>query len=207
MKVYSSTSKFFSDKPMAKAEIKSSEQMKPSMPELDARSKIPKQPNSSYETRRIEIAQSNEQIEGVFYIVNGQVVPDYYSECLFSEVDSDSFSSRNQQNSYKCAMLHSVFYKNYIQSVYEDIAVSKDENSLPRGRVQKSSDESASIIIDKCYYDDEDMIKRIIELYRLSGKVSIVNTPNYLCPNCVRTVKDFSYMQYTWMNGMSDCQT
>jgi hypothetical protein len=162
-------------------------------------SNTPKQPRASYETRRNEISDNNEQIEGVFYIINDRLVPDYYSECLFSEVDYNPFSSRNKQNPRKRAMFHYLFYKHYIQDVYSDIALSKSEKSLPRGRVEKSHKKSAMIKIDNCYYQNEKIIMQIIELYRLTGEVSIESTSNYYCPKCAGMVRDNYVMQYTWI--------
>jgi len=60
------------------------------------------QPLTVYENRRKEIEESGEPIEGIFYLYGGQIIPDYYSECLFSD----------RNNIRRTLMYHSNFFPN-----------------------------------------------------------------------------------------------
>ena len=148
---------------------------------------------SAYEVRRQEINESNEPIEGIFYIYNDQIVPDYYSECLFSQVESNIFSKVNKQNPRKCAMYHTDFFKHYIRGVYEEVGY--NEKFLPRGRVLKTSKDAANMLIDGCYFNDKNMIRQLVKLYRLSGDIIISTNMDYQCVKCKNTnIENMTYM-------------
>ena len=164
----------------------------------------PLQDIAEYKIRRQEIAQYDEPIEGIFYIISDEIIPDYYSECLFSEVDSSPIAEANRLHPRKRVMYCFHFYRNYIRHAYKDIAFSPNEKSLPRGRVEKSFNESATIKIDKCYYSNESIIKQILKLYRLTGKVTVESTPFYLCTQCRSADSDYGHARYT-INGGRSC--
>ena len=148
---------------------------------------------SVYESRKNNIAESSEPIEGVFFIIDGKLVPDYYSECLFSEVDTVLFSARNKQNPYKRAMYHDYFLEHYISNVYKGILYAK---MIPRGRIQKLDTEIANILIDKCYFNDEALIQQIVKLYRLPRKILVSNNYDYQCPACINKDINDNLMNY-----------
>lgn len=127
---------------------------------------------SEYETRKNEIAESTEQIEGIFYLYNNKIIPDFYSECLISDTD----------NPCRKQMYHLEFYPNYMRRKFSGLSYS--EKSIPRGRIF-----NAIIYIDKCYAQDIEIIKQIKELYRLSEKSLIVDNPQYRCPVCSAITK------------------
>ena len=136
----------------------------------------------AYETRRKEIADSTEPIEGIFYIIDGKLVPDYYSECLFSEVATNPLSEINIQNPRKCAMYSWIFFDHYVKHVYDGVACRFD--MLPHGRVRKMTSEMAAISIDFCYFNNEDILQQIKELYRLPKTIRVISYHDYCCPNC-----------------------
>jgi|GEM_PF-2253725 len=160
------------------------------------------QPLSTYESRRSSIEESDEPIEGIFFIIDGKLIHDYYSECLFSEIDIGLFSAKNQQNPHKLAMYHDYFFENYIKNVYKGIA--STAKKIPRGRIQKLCDEESNIFIDKCYFNDEALIQQIVNLYRLSGEISILNFADYRCPACSIPIKNDDLMRYTLPNIKKD---
>ncbi|MCL2398632.1 MAG: hypothetical protein FWC91_02665 [Defluviitaleaceae bacterium] len=139
---------------------------------------------SIYETRRHEVENSDEPIEGIFYIHNGQLIPDYYSECLFSEIiNINPLARSNSKNPHLRAMRHECFYGNYINKVYAGEFAGSD--FLPRGRISKVDAELTHIFIDKCYFKDEDMLKQLVKLYRLYGmKLTVCSTTMYCCNVC-----------------------
>ena len=135
-----------------------------------------------YESRRSGIKESNEPIEGIFFIIGGLLVPDYYSECLFSEVDVNPFSEINKRNPYKRAMYHDYFFRRYIAYAYKDIASGVD--LIPRGRVRKMINASPNILIDMCHFNNEGLMADIIKLYRISGDILVANNSEYRCLAC-----------------------
>ena len=150
--------------------------------QLGANNKFEQQPSSSYESRRLAVEKSTEQIEGIFYILDGKIIPDYYSECLFSKVEAGFFSDANKQNPRKRAMYHDYFFKHYVSGICGDIA--SHAKHLPRGRVEKRSEESSNILIDQCYFKDEEMLRNVIGFYRLSGRITVSTNYDYRCPDC-----------------------
>jgi len=129
-------------------------------------------PLSDYETRRKEITESTEPIDGIFYLYNGMVIPDYYSECLLSDLE----------NLRRDKMYHSHFYPEYMTRKFEGLYC--DEKSLPRGRAEHSI-----IMIDTCYSQNTEIIKQLKDLYRLRDDFSVITNVDYCCPKCHDTVK------------------
>lgn len=143
------------------------------------------QPLAAYESRRYDVEKSSEPIEGIFFIIGDKLVPDYYSECLFSAIDTDTFSKVNKQNLYKRSMFHDYFFLHYIRYVYVDFTETVDNAKLiPRGRVKKQDSNQPGILIDMCRFNDEGLLADIIELYRLNGEISVINNSDYRCPAC-----------------------
>jgi len=140
--------------------------------ELPHREKTDQPPLTAFETRRTEIAESTEPIEGIFYIYDGQIIPDYYSECLIADKDSP----------HRKEMYHMNFYPNYMRRKFDGLSYS--EKSLPRGRSFIPIKTAPIIFIDKCYAHNKEIIKQIIELYRLPQGVSISDNSEYRCPAC-----------------------
>lgn len=130
-------------------------------------------PLTAYEVRRIEIAESTEPIEGIFYLLDGQIIPDYYSECLFSD----------KTNPLREAMYHTHFYPYYMMKKYDGLTLG--EKSLPRGRISGTAT-SPIIYIDRCYFENRAIIIELIDLYRLPEKIDLSSHSNYLCPACYR---------------------
>ena len=133
-----------------------------------------------YKVRRKEIADSDEPIEGVFYIIDDIIVPDYYSECLFSEADTYTIS--HSQNPRRRKMYCPDFYFDYICKVYRSVAHPFDYNFLPRGRVRKIravKDSPPAIYVDRCYLRNLNITRQLIELYRLPKDIEIITTSQY----------------------------
>lgn len=128
-------------------------------------------PLTAYETRKKEIEESPEPIEGIFYIRDGRIIPDFYSECLFSDED----------NPLRAVMYHHEFYPNYMRRRFTDL-VRSDEKSIPRGRVAGTLSDPV-IYIDKCYKQDADMLNRVKKLYHLPNTVVMPHN-DYSCPDC-----------------------
>ena len=124
-------------------------------------------PLSDYETRRKEIIESTEPIDGIFYLYNGMVIPDYYSECLHSDLSN---LRRNK-------MYHLHFYPEYMSRKFDGLYY--NEKSLPRGRVCHSI-----IMIDTCYSQNTEIIKQLKGLYRLPDNFSVATSNDYCCPKC-----------------------
>jgi|GEM_PF-2353606 len=129
------------------------------------------QPLNVYESRRKEIEESGEPIEGIFYLYDGQIIPDYYSECLFSD----------RNNNRRTLMYHSNFFPNYIWKKYNGLTYGV--KSLPRGRIVETG-AATTIYIDKCYFNDTDTISKLKQLYRLSGRIDVMSYTEYHCPAC-----------------------
>ena len=127
----------------------------------------------------------------IFYIIDGQIVPDYYSECLFTEIDVSPASERNLINPHKRAMYSWIFYDNYIKHVFKELA--HDSKVIPRGRVAKLAHDMAGIHIDKCFFNDEKMIQQIIEVYRLPDNVMVMMSNKHRCVDCEIPVLNGSY--------------
>ena len=159
------------------------ESLKKVLETLEIQSSPQPQPPSAYESRRSSIEESSEPIEGIFFIIDEKLVPDYYSECLFSEVDANPVSSKNKQHPRKCMMYHEYFFDHYISGKYKGIGC--PAKATPRGRVQKEPSDKKKILIDGCYFNDGNMIKQVIELYRLSGEISVTTSSEYRCAVCV----------------------
>lgn len=102
---------------------------------------------SIYEVRRSEIINSTETIYGVFYIYNGEIIPNYYSETIQPKLVDE--------RSKEC--YHDCFFNSYMRKKYP-VLICKRDNSIPRGRVEKGA--TNAIFIDKCYKDDEAMIEK-----------------------------------------------
>jgi len=124
-------------------------------------------PLHAYETRRKEIAESIEPIDGIFYLYNDMIVPDYYSECLHSDLSN---LRRNK-------MYHLHFYPEYMSRKFDGLYY--NEKSLPRGRVCHSI-----IMIDTCYSQKTEIIKQLKGLYRLPDNFSVATSNDYCCPKC-----------------------
>lgn len=124
-------------------------------------------PLSAYENRRKEIAESDEPIEGIFYLYHNTVIPDHYSECLISD----------KENPLRRKMYHSHFYADYMRNKFKELDYS--EKSIPRGRIQFKM-----ILIDKCYKENQEIIERLKELYRLPEKTTVLNNMQYRCSIC-----------------------
>ena len=133
--------------------------------ELAKKKELP--PLTAYETRRQEIQDSSGQIEGIFYLYDGKIIPDYYSECLLSD----------KENPCRDKMYHRKFYSNYMMMKYNELPYG--EKSLPRGRIRLNL-----ILIDACYAEDEAILEQLRELYRLLDKMTIMTPSDYDCPNC-----------------------
>ena len=132
----------------------------------------PLPPLSAYEVRKQDIQDSGEQIEGIFYIYDGRIIPDYYSECLISDTHSP----------YRKAMYHLKFFPNYMRRKYDGLGYS--EKSVSRGRIFRNV-----IYIDYCYADNTELLYTLRELYRLPPKMSVGTTEDYRCPNCLTDEK------------------
>jgi|GEM_PF-3354022 len=132
----------------------------------------PKVPDMSvYETRRPELQESDEMIEGIFYLIDGKIVPDYYSECLITDKD----------NLLRKQMYHRIFYANYICRKFSGLS-GCGENFLPRGRILPPI---PFIALDKCFICDEDIITQLRELYHLPETVKVIDNKMYRCPACM----------------------
>lgn len=131
-------------------------------------------PVLAYETRRKEIAESIEPIDGIFYLYDDMIVPDYYSECLLSDL----------RNLRRNKMYHSHFYPEYMTRKFDGL--SYNEKSLPRGRV-----DHCIIMIDTCYSQNTEIIKQLKGLYRLPDNFSIASTMDYCCPKCHGSVETY----------------
>lgn len=145
-------------------------------------------PLAEYEVRRKAIEESGEPIEGIFYLYNGQIIPDYYSECLFSD----------KHNLRREAMYHFNFHPDYMLRKFEGLAYG--EKSLPRGRIIVTG-AGTIIYIDQCYFNDAGIISRLIELYRLNGKIEVMTHLEYRCPAChdgPGRLNNYGLMSYTF---------
>ena len=127
----------------------------------------PLTPLNVYETRKAEIENSSKQIEGIFYILDGRIIPDYYSECLKGDVD----------NPLRKEMYHLKFYPNYMRRKYTDLYGGAD--SIPRGRVNYNN-----ILIDLCYINDTEIKETLIKLYRLPENAAVSTSSSYRCFKC-----------------------
>lgn len=132
-----------------------------------------KPPISCYAQRREEVHYSSEPVQGIFYILDGQIVPDYYSECLFSESYNPSPRTR--------ARYHKQFYYNYMMKTYSGLSL--DETSLPRGRID-NLDGKAMLYIDICYSENSEILEQIEKLYRLPANTVKMKSKKYTCPAC-----------------------
>jgi len=126
---------------------------------------------SVYESRKKEIQESSRLVEGIFYIYNGQIIPDFYSECLVSDVD----------NPCRKDMYHMCFYPNYMKRKFRNLSYS--EKSIPRGRILGRPTPPV-VFIDKCYEKNMDIISQLKNLYRLPENVLVLSGLNYCCPDC-----------------------
>ncbi|MGL5434732.1 MAG: hypothetical protein ACRDBO_04925 [Lachnospiraceae bacterium] len=138
------------------------------------REEITEQPHSDsevllsvYEVRRDEIADSTRPVEGIFYLHDGKIICDYYSECIEPE-DVD----RKKQ------MYHRYFYRNYMRRKYPELALNPEH--VPRGRTSLFG--TATLFIDECYCNDQELIEKIKGLYRLPDSVMIIG--RYNCARC-----------------------
>lgn len=146
-------------------------------PQADVEIKGPELPPLTvYEARRKEIAESTEPIEGIFYIFDGRIIPDYYSECLMSDKDDP----RREK------MYHHYFHPNYMQRKFTD-RYNPHEKFMPRGRITGNSSKPA-IYIDRCYEQDEDTLRQLRELYRLPENTTVLPNANYRCRDCSNKV-------------------
>jgi hypothetical protein len=127
-------------------------------------------PLSDYESRRQDIQESLEPVDGIFYLYHDEIVPDYYSECLSSD----------KKNPLRKKMYHMHFYPNYMVRKFNTLCYC-GETSLPRGRVDETM-----IFIDKCFEKNETIINQLKKLYRLSGEPFILTFDEYTCPGCSR---------------------
>lgn len=130
-------------------------------------------PLTAYETRKKDVEESAGPIEGIFYLHDGRIIPDYYSECLFSDKD----------NPCRKEMYHFHFSPNYMRRKFADKYI-PDEKFIPRGRIAGTAG-APFIFIDKCYEQDADILRQLRELYRLPD-VKVVSNPNYRCPACYK---------------------
>jgi len=124
-------------------------------------------PLEAYEMRRTEIQANYGQIEGIFYIYNGNIIQDHYSECL----------RRDKDNPLRAQMYHLKFYPNYMERKFTGL--STNEKSIPRGRIALDR-----IFIDACYVNDLDMLNRVVKLYRLPENTEVVVSKEYCCLAC-----------------------
>ncbi len=122
---------------------------------------------SRYEIRREEVAAGTEPIEGIFYLHDGRIICDHYSECLESE---DSWRKRH--------MYHKYFFRDYMLKKFPDL-ISNHEH-VPRGRVSLFG--TIALFIDACYCNDQELVEAIKTLYRLPEEVMIID--NYHCTRC-----------------------
>lgn len=107
---------------------------------------------SKYEIRRTEIANSTEMIAGIFYIYNETIIPDYFSERLMSEYKP--FDNKE--------MHHDTFFQKYMRKKYRKELSFKDYQDISRSRIIINA-----VMLDKCYYRNKDIQKKLFELYRL----------------------------------------
>lgn len=107
---------------------------------------------SKYEQRRQEINDSIEPIDGIFYIYNGAIIPDYYSEVLQKMQKPPG----EIHDAY-----HHKFYNNYMIKKFACLSAA-DERSIPKGRVYFGIG-----YLDKCYIKNEGIKKKVVELYQL----------------------------------------
>ncbi|MDL2302500.1 hypothetical protein LJC58_09120 [Lachnospiraceae bacterium OttesenSCG-928-D06] len=134
---------------------------------------IPQAPNllplTVYETRRPEIKEGEDSIEGIFYIYEGKLIPDFHSECLLC----NSFNNPNKKDMY-----HMHFFPNYMCRKFTGLS-RFGEKSIPRGRVHFTL-----LRIDSCYAEDKQLLTQIKELYRLPDNFRISTDQEYECSNC-----------------------
>lgn len=134
---------------------------------------------SVYEIRRKEVEESLEPVNGIFYIYNNEIIPDYNSECLVSKADSQN----------KKHMYHSYFYLNYMKRKFTELP--DGEKSLPRGRIENIPG-NTFVFIDKCYSKDEEVLLKLRELYRIPGKITVTSL-NYNCPDCMCGEQEYAF--------------
>ncbi len=132
-----------------------------------------------YETRRTSILESKESIEGIFFVYNNQIIPDYYSECL--ESDSVGFNCFRNDGSPQREMYLKRFFENYLVQKYPELKGRCTEASLPRGRTSVLSTRKI-LKIDRCLLENESIMKEIKSLYRLPDDIDIELV--YTCSRC-----------------------
>jgi len=126
---------------------------------------------SRYENRRQELIESDQPIMGIFYILNDVIIPDYYTECFFSNAHTPLSKER----------YHSDFYAKYIRKKYPEFT--GGEKQIPRGRMEPQGRNSL-LYIDKCYAENMEIIEEIKRLYKVHGTCHIVTSESYTCPKC-----------------------
>ncbi|MCL2774563.1 MAG: hypothetical protein FWD71_14635 [Oscillospiraceae bacterium] len=124
-------------------------------------------PLLAYETRKKEIAESTEPIDGVFYFYDDKIIFDFYSECLRSD----------RENPCRQHMYHVHFYQNYMQRKFDGLIYG--ENSIPRGRVYYNI-----LYIDYCYARNAEIIEQIKRTYRMTGEITVKTNNDYRCDTC-----------------------
>ena len=132
-----------------------------------------------YENRSPEIKNSNEPIEGIFFIYNNQIIPDYYTECLESE--SVCMNCYRSPSDIRRQMYLITFYENYMANKFPELKRTWNEKALPRGRTGVHFSTKV-LYLDECYADNAEILNQIYKLYRLPCNTMII--PHYTCSKC-----------------------
>lgn len=132
-----------------------------------------------YENRNQYIQNSTEPIEGIFFIYQNNIIPDYYTECLESE--SVCMNCYRSHNDIRRQMYLLTFHQKYMTKKFPELKYYMNEKALPRGRTSVHF-QNKVLFLDECYVDDTEMIEEIFNLYRLPHDTMII--PHYNCLNC-----------------------
>lgn len=122
---------------------------------------------SDYEIRRKELADSTKPIEGIFYLYQGRIICDHYSEDV-----CPGRADRKKHQYHRC------FHHNYMRRKYPELGM--DQESVPRGRVSLTG--ANVLYIDSCYKKNKEIIDQLKAQYRLPADITIIG--DYQCDNC-----------------------
>lgn len=135
---------------------------------------------NKYEIRRKSLAESNEPIEGIFVILNHDIIiPDYYSEGLASE--SMTFNCYRKDNEPQREMYLDLFYRQYLIKKYPELRYWETVKNIPRGRTSFFINTSF-LCLDHCYIKNRGIIEKLLKIYRLPENTII--SSHYNCAKC-----------------------
>jgi len=115
----------------------------------------------------------NSNINGIFYIINGEVFPDHFSESSFIGAASSGI--------HKECMFHKIFFEKYIRFRFPEAS---NYEFFPRGRVEVVSEKLSYIWIDYCHKDNIELIEKIKKLYKIRTPECKVKGGTYICKDC-----------------------